>query len=397
VAKGSAHTGYRSFDYLRRGVDYRAFELSTDLDRVEPEPVELSGAQEARFARLIEETVCISLHDHLEVDPLEPGETEAWIREGRIATGYAGLARSGLDAAFENFEDGVTTITSKMGWKWTDVIHDMGMRYCDWAHQGYAFRGERPEDVARAHSEGRIALIPSLESATPIENELDRIDVLFGLGVRMLGIVYSESNSLGSGCRETTDGGLSEFGRRAVRRMNALGLVIDVSHAGDRTSLDTIELSSTPVVISHSGARALWPISKCKPDDVIRACAERGGVIGIEAAPGTTMRQGGTEHTLDDVMAHFEYCVDLVGIDHVTFGPDAFFGDHSASYDVFTDLLASGSEPEDEVRVPYVRGLESPGDFPNIVRWLVARDYSDEEIAKAVGGNTLRVWNACMS
>jgi membrane dipeptidase len=105
----------------------------------------------------------------------------------------AGLARSGVDAAFENFEDGVTTITSKMGWKWTDVIHDMGMRYCDWAHQGYAFRGERPEDVARAHAEGRIALVPALESATPIENELDRIDVLFGMGVRMLGIAYSES------------------------------------------------------------------------------------------------------------------------------------------------------------------------------------------------------------
>ncbi len=108
------------------------------------------------------------------------------------------------------------------------------------------------------------------------------------------------------------------------------------------------------------------------------------------------MRSGGTEHTLDDVMAHFEHCVALVGIEHVTFGPDTFFGDHSASYDVFTDLLASGSEPEDEVRVPHVRGLENPGDFPNIVRWLVAHGYSDDEIAKAAGGNTLRVWAQCM-
>jgi membrane dipeptidase len=396
VGKGSAHTGYRSFDYLRPGVDYRAYELATDLDRVEQEPVALTADEEGRFERLMAATVCISLHDHMEVDPLEPAETEAWIREGRIATGYAGLARSGLDAAFENFEDGVSTITSRMGWKWTDVVHDLGMRYCDWAHQGYAFRGERPEDVARAHTEGRIALVPALESATPIENELDRIDILYGLGVRMLGVVYSESNALGAGCRERSDAGLTEFGRRAVRRMNALGMIVDVSHAGDRTSLETIAESAAPVVISHSGARELWPISKCKPDDVIRACAERGGAIGIEAAPGTTMRAGGTEHTLDDVMAHFEHCVALVGIDHVTFGPDTFFGDHSASYDVFTDLLASGSEPEDDVRVPHVRGLENPGDFPNIVRWLVAHGYSDDEIAKAAGGNTLRIWEACV-
>jgi membrane dipeptidase len=217
--------------------------------------------------------------------------------------------------------------------------------------------------------------------------------VLYGIGVRMLGIAYSEGNALGACCRETRDAGLTHFGRRAVERMNKLGMVIDISHSGDVTSLETVEASSAPVVISHSGARALWPISKCKSDEVIKACAERGGIIGIEAAPGTTMTTERMDvHDLDDVMRHFEYCVDLAGIGAVTFGPDTFFGDHSASYQLGSgSLLVSGDSEYDRVTVPYVVGLENIGDFPNIVRWLVKHGYSDDEIAKAIGGNTLRV------
>jgi membrane dipeptidase len=98
------------------------------------------------------------------------------------------------------------------------------------------------------------------------------------------------------------------------------------------------------------------------------------------------------DHSLDSVMRHFEYCVDLVGIDHVTFGPDTFFGDHSASYQIpMGGMLVSGDTEHDKVQVPYVRGLENLADFPNIVRWLVKHDYGDEDIAKAIGGNTMRV------
>ncbi len=387
---------YTSFSYLERGVDYRAFELATDLDRVAPYVVEVSAGEEERAQRLLADNIAISLHDHTDIEPLNPAETDEWVRDAHMATGYRGLARSGLTAVFENFADGVGTITSKSAWKWTDVIHDIGMRYSDWAHQDLVVRAERVADIRSAFDAGRIAMISALEAATPIENELDRIDVLYGLGVRMLGVVYSESNALGSGCRETTDGGLTHFGHRAVERMNRLGMLIDVSHAGDRTSLDTIEASSRPVCISHSGARKLWPISKCKPDEVIRACAEGGGVIGIEAAPGTTMTTDDlVDHSIDSLMRHFEYCVNLVGIDAVTFGPDTFFGDHAASYNLPGGaLLTSGDTEYDRIVPEYVRGLENVGEFPNVVRWLVRHGYSDEEIAKAIGGNTLRVLDA---
>ena len=148
------YAGYRSFEYLTPGTDFRAFELATDLDRVEPYVVEVSEAEEERAQRLLADNIAISLHDHTEINPVDPAETEAWIRETRIATGFAGLARSGFSAVFENFEDGVATITSKSGWKWTDVIHDIGMRYSDWAHQDFVVRAERVADIRAAHAIG---------------------------------------------------------------------------------------------------------------------------------------------------------------------------------------------------------------------------------------------------
>ena len=103
-----------------------------------------------------------------------------------------------------------------------------------------------------------------------IENELDRIEILYGFGVRLLGVTYSEANALGSGLKESNDGGLTSFGRKAVDRMNKVGMLIDCSHAGDRTTLDTIKVSRKPIILSHIGARALWNSNRLAPDDVLR-------------------------------------------------------------------------------------------------------------------------------
>jgi membrane dipeptidase len=176
--------------------------------------------------------------------------------------------------------------------------------------------------------------------------------------------------------------------------MNKLGMVIDISHAGDRTCLDTIEVSDKPVFITHAGARELWDTRRLKPDCVLEACAKKGGLIGIEAAPHTTLTSEHPEHSIESFMEHFEYCVDLVGIDHVTFGPDALFGDHVALHHAFRSHLSIGAAhgSADFEEVDHVRGLENPAEcFPNIVRWLVKHNYSDDEIATVTGGNTLRV------
>lgn len=391
----AAYAGYTSYRYLRAGADYREFRLAPQFGRVPPYAgITLDGAQTQRVRRLLTEGVVISLHDHPTVFPQDMAEVVDYNRAARQHTGYAGLARSGLTAVFDNLMDGTCCITSQMGWKWTDVVADIGMRLSDIEHQDFLVVARRRSDIDRAHESGRVALVVGTEAATMIENEVDRIDILYGFGVRQMGIAYSEANALGGGLKEKHDGGLTAFGERAVARMNRLGIAIDVSHSGDRTSLDVIRASTTPVFITHAGARAVWPTARMKPDEVIRALADRGGVIGIEAAPHTTLSPDHPEHSLDSVMDHFTYCVDLVGIEHVAFGPDTLFGDHVGLHRAFADHLsiAAVHGDVDYPRVEYVDGLENPAEcFWNITAWLVTHGYSDEEIGKVLGGNVIRV------
>jgi membrane dipeptidase len=388
------YTGYRSFQYLEPGTDYREFDLAKELDRAPSQKVEVSDANEARVQRLLTDELVISLHDHAFVVPRDFGDLAEYRRQGRDFTGYEGLSVSGLDALFDCLMDGTATITSRAGWKWDDIVYDLGMRLSDIAHQDFVIRCDTTVDIERAKSAGQIAFIPSLEAATPIENEVDRLDILYGLGIRSSGIAYSEANTLGSGLREQTDGGLTEFGRQAVRRMNKLGIAIDISHSGDRTSMETIETSEKPILITHAGARGLWNTRRMKPDEVIKACAERGGVIGIEAAPHTTLTKEHPHHSIESFMQHFEYCVDLVGIDHVGFGPDTLFGDHVGLHHYFARQLSIGAAKAGVSfeEVEFVDGIENPAEaFPNIVRWLVKHSYTDSDIAKAIGGNAMRV------
>jgi membrane dipeptidase len=394
VAKRTKYKGFKSFEYLEPGTDYREFKLAKELDRVPSRRVDVSGSQEERVQRLLDENLAISLHDHCFVVPEDFDDLADYRRQGRDFTGYAGMAVSGLDAVFDCLMDGTATITSKAGWKWDDIIYDLGMRLSDIAHQEFIARGETLDDVRRAKENGQIAFIASLEAATAIENEVDRLDILYGLGIRSSGIAYSEANTLGSGLREARDGGLTEFGRQAVRRMNKLGIAIDISHSGDQTSLDTIEASTKPIFITHAGARALWNTKRMKPDEVIKAMAEKGGVIGVEAAPHTTLTKKHPRHSIESYMEHFEYCADLVGIDHVAFGPDTLFGDHVGLHHYFAKQLSIGAANRgvQYEEVEFVDGIENPAEaFPNIVRWLVKHDYSDGDIAKAIGGNVMRV------
>ena len=392
------YDGYQSFQYLEAGRDFKKFELAEELDRVDSTKVQLDAQQEQRVEQFITDNILISVHEHLGVFPRDIMQTPAYIKEGRMATGYQGLAKSHWDCVFDNLMNGVCQIHSKGGWKWSEVIHDLGMRLCDIAHQDFVVHCKTVDDIVDAHQTGKVAWVAVMEGAMMIENELDRIDLLYGFGLRSLGITYSESNALGSGLKETRDGGLTKFGQRAVERMNKVGLLIDCSHTGDQTALDTIECSTKPIILSHIGAKALWDSNRLAPDDVLKACADKGGVIGIEAAPHTTLTAKQPKHNLDAVMEHFEYIKDLVGIDHVTLGPDTLYGDHVGLHGAYSAALSlkeskgAGAEGLEFEKVEFVDGLENPteGSY-NIVRWLIKNGYSDEDMAKVMGQNTLRL------
>ncbi|MEU6999990.1 membrane dipeptidase [Nonomuraea sp. NPDC046570] len=388
------YQGYRSFDYLEPHADFKVFDLAPELDRVPAYDLGLTAEQSARVSRVLTEHMAISLHEHPKVLTADVSLLRDYNRTGRNTLGYEGLARSGMTALFDNFMNGTNCVTSEHGWKWDDVIYDLGLRFADIAKQDFVVLARTVAEIEKAKANGQLALVAGLEAATMIENELDRLDILYGFGVRQIGIAYSQANQLGSGLAERADAGLTNFGRRAVRRMNKLGMAIDISHSGDRTSLEVIEHSSVPVFITHAGARAVWPTNRMKPDEVIKACAERGGVIGLEAAPHTTLSNAHQEHSLESVMDHFTYCVNLVGIDHVAFGPDTNFGDHVGLHDSFTGHLSIGQAHGhvEHPRVPYVAGMENPAEnFTNIVGWLVKHGYGDDDISKVIGGNILRV------
>lgn len=391
------YKGYKSFQYLKPGKDYKEFELTDEFNSIagHNEYYPLNPDEEERVKEIVAKYPMISLHEHAIVYPRDLKQLFEYIRENRTITPYLALAQSNWDCVFDNLLDGVCAINSKHAWKWNDVIDDYAMRCSDLAHQDFLVRCEKVEDILRCKEEGKIAWVPVVEGAAILENEVDRVDLLYGLGIRMMGITYSEGNTLGSGLKEDTDGGLTHFGRAVVKRMNDIGMAIDTAHCGSKTTMDVINASEKPIAISHVGARALWNIKRLESDEVLKACADKGGILGIEAAPHTTITSEDRVHSIETFMKHFEYIVDLCGIDHVTFGPDTLFGDHVLLHHVTAEFMSlaqvnvsSGGEfPE----VPYVKYLENPNETShNILRWLVKHNYSDEDIAKVMGGNTIR-------
>ena len=401
------YSGYRAYKYLEPGVDYRLFKLRNWFKEEWAYTVPLSKTEEERAEAAIEKNIVIDLHEHPCLYPEDIREASELSREGREFMAYEALSLSGLDCVFDNLLDGSSNIYTKHAWDWMSTVHDLGMRLCDIAHQDFVIQCKGVEDIEVAFETGRLAWVPVLESASCIENEVDRIDVLYGLGLRSMGICYSESNMLGSGLREQKDGGLTDFGYDCVKRMNKIGMLIDISHTGDRTALDTIDASEKPVVISHCGARTLTNSARMFPDEVLQATAERGGVLGVETAGFGLRTEKHPEGDLEGYMEHIEYCIDLMGIDHVGCGPDTLYGDHAGLYRAGAERRRHGGfghyeRPHppptqfDSARlveeVEYIRGLENPTEcLRNVVRWMVKHGYSDGEIAKIVGGNALRL------
>jgi membrane dipeptidase len=389
----SPEDAYTAYSYLTPGVDFRSFELVSEFGRVPPYVADLTAEEQQRALRLLADSLVISLHDHPSLFPVRMEETPDYYRTGRQHTGYAGLAASGMTVVFDNMMDGTACVTGHAPWRWDDIITDLGMRQADLAHQSGVMTVRTVADIDEAYRSGRVGLVFGLEAATPIENELDRLDVLYGLGLRQIGIAYSDANSLGSGLGEASDGGLTAFGRRAVTRMNKLGLAIDVSHSSDRTSLDTCEQSDRPVFMTHAGSRVVWDIPRMKPDAVLKAVAETGGVIGMSAAPHTTLSAAHPRHSIESVMDHFRYIVDLVGIEHVAFGPDTLYGDHVQLHKVFGHLLGISRVTSGPAFDPveYVDGLENPTEnFENICGWLVRNGFDDDSVRAVIGGNIYR-------
>ncbi|MFC2164177.1 dipeptidase [Acidobacteriota bacterium] len=242
----------------------------------------------------------------------------------------------------------------------------------------------RTEDIISAKKEGKIGVGFHFQNSRPVENDLRLLDVFYRLGVRVIQITYNEKNLVGDGCTEITDCGLSQFGKEMILRMNKIGMVVDLSHVGYRTSMETLELSKDPVFFSHSNSDSVCPSKRNLKDDQIKALAKNRGVIGINGFPSFVKENN---PTLDDLIDHIDHISNLAGTDHIGIGFD-FAQESIEEYKAFR------YDPEVYPLPPwaYPRDIDDVSKTPNLTRGLKTRGYSDEDVRKILGGNFLRVY-----
>ncbi|MGU3575590.1 dipeptidase [Brucellaceae bacterium C25G] len=251
-------------------------------------------------------------------------------------------------------------------------------------------------DIHAAKAENKTGIIIGWQNTSPLEDKLDYVEIFKDLGVGIMQLTYNTQNYSGAGYLEETDGGLTGFGREVIAEMNRVGVLCDLSHVGDKTTADVIAASRAPVCISHVLPRALRDVKRNKPDELLKACADRGGIIGVSLfAPGLA---AGNDATVDDYLDAMSYVIDLVGEEHVGIGTD-FSQDRPrpGPWQIWANRDKGTARTLTEfatVKISKPKGIERIGDVPNITERMLARGWSEELILKLLGRNWLRVLDA---
>ena len=248
--------------------------------------------------------------------------------------------------------------------KYTDLIFDK-IEDIVAKHNQYVAIARTPDDLWKHKHQGKKSIMLGIENGHALEGSLDNLRHFAQRGIVYMTLCHNGDNDICDSARgEHTWGGVSPFGREVIREMNRLGIMVDLSHAGEKSFYDALELSATPIVCSHSSCRALCDHPRNLTDDQMRALAQHGGVMQVTLYNGFVVKDG--EATIEDAMRHVDHAIEVMGIDHVGLGTD-FDGDGG------------------------IRGLASSSELLNYTRELLKRGYSKEDIQKLWGGNFLRV------
>lgn len=251
-------------------------------------------------------------------------------------------------------------------------------------------------DVARAKRENKVGIIPGFQYTAFLENDPERIEMFRNLGVRIMQITYNNRSAFGDGSLEPGNAGLSNAGIAAVKKMNEIGVAVDLSHSGYRTTSEAIAASSKPALVSHSGCAAVYPHPRNKPDEVLRSLADRGGYFGVYLMP--YLVASPTVPTRQYVLDHLMHAINVCGADHVGIGSDGSIQEvvlspaQKAEFDA--DIarrkkLGIGAPGED--RYPYVPDLNGPDHMQIIAEELARRGQPMSVIEKVLGANFQRV------
>jgi membrane dipeptidase len=242
------------------------------------------------------------------------------------------------------------------------------------------------EDILRAKRENKLALGFHFQGTNSLDGDVNMVALYHRLGVRHMLMAYNQKNLVGDGCHERTDGGLSRFGVEVVRAMNEVGMLVDCSHTGYRTSMDVFEVSEAPVIFSHSNARAICDHSRNIRDEQIRACAKSGGVIGMN---GVGMFIDDNRASAEGLFAHIDYISTMVGAEHVGLGIDLVYFENTM-YEIYR--ANPNMYPKEYVAPPWK--FFQPEQLPYLTDLMVRADYSDADVLGILGQNWLRVAGA---
>jgi membrane dipeptidase len=256
-------------------------------------------------------------------------------------------------------------------------------------HADWIMPVRRVEDIQEAKVRGCAGMIFGFQDTNAINGNLRMLAVYHALGVRIIQLTYNDENAVGCGCMTPEDKGLSPFGREVVAEMNRLGMLVDLSHCGPKTTMDAIEVSKGPVAFTHANPLALAKSPRNKPDEAFRALAAKGGVAGVVLLPSWLTQQG--QARLEDYLNAIDYLVKLIGIDHVGLGTDLM---EEIPAEIMMAALKgiSAENLQKYYGSTIVKGFESAAEFPRVTEGLLSRGYRPAEVKKIIGGNWLRLY-----
>lgn len=244
---------------------------------------------------------------------------------------------------------------------------------------------ESAADIKQAKADGKLALVFQFQNGRPLARDAGLVELYKRMGVGIIQLTYNYRNNIGDGCMEPENAGLSVFGGHVVRAMNRHRVLVDLSHTGERTTLDALECSERPDVFTHANARAVHDHPRNLTDEQITKTAAKGGLVGLCAFP-AFITDKTDRPTVDDLLTHLDHMVQIAGIDHVGMGVD-FYLDEGYWPNIELGNWSPGEWPEPPWHYP-LDGSNTDA----LVAGLARRGYSDTDISKVLGGNFMRVF-----
>ncbi|MDR5867858.1 dipeptidase [Halomonas koreensis] len=250
-------------------------------------------------------------------------------------------------------------------------------------------------DIERARQAGKVGIFLGAQNCSPIEDDIDMVAVMRDLGLLIMQLTYNNQSLLACGCYEAEDSGITRFGRQVIREMNRVGMVIDMSHSAERSTLEAVELSERPVIISHANPASFHPAKRNKSDRVLAAIAESGGLLGFSAYP--FHLKNGPDCSLEDFCDMIARTADLMGIEHIGIGTDLCQaqptsvlewmrnGRWSKEMDYGEGSKANADWPRP---LPWLRDSR---DFPNLIAGLRRRGFDEASIRRVMGQNWIEL------